>query len=315
MFWTDSIIYMVLSKDTKGIGAKYQIAGSESDPIHIHKSAYKDTTKKRVVFIRHGESDWNSIFNKGKNPMMIVRLIWAMITEWTMLFAIDSPFLDSPLNKEGIQQALELREFLFNKSDVSNNPEQKKSIKETLSSLRGENSNSILVSSTLRRAISTLTLAIWPRMEKSEEKIHLLSCAQEVSRNVDTCALSGLKEVPDLPFDRAAPYCANISPANFNPALNLGNKGLKSTGKLRIETFNKWLFDCSHDTIIVGGHSLWFKYYYNLCLPYSTEHTAKTNKMVNSGVIAFDIYKSNSQNKFCIDPASIDVVYGGFEKK
>jgi hypothetical protein len=309
-FWADALLYMVLSKDTKGLGAKYQIVDSGADPIHIHKSGFQGCTKKTLVFIRHGESDWNSIFNKGKNPMMLVRLFLATVTEWMSFMKLDSPFLDSPLNNEGIQQAVELRAFI--ESDhAEDTPKQR----EVLATLRGELGNSVLVSSTLRRAISTLTLAVWPRMQRKNEKIQLLSYAQEISRNVDTCALSSLKDVPELPFSRIANHCPNIGKDNYDASLNLGNKALSNTGKHRIEAFNKWLFESSHDTVIVGGHSLWFKHFFNLCLPFKTDHRAKTDKMTNSGVIVFDIYKAKDSKHVCIDPASIEVIYGGFAKQ
>jgi hypothetical protein len=310
MYWVDSILYMLLSKDTKGLGVKYQVPGSDADPEHLRAGGFHEASRKRVVFIRHGESDWNSIFNKGKNPMMLVRLLLAWVQEWLMVFSLESPFLDSPLNDEGIAQAVELRAFLEG-DHAADSPKQK----ELLATIRGEVGNSVLVSSPLRRAISTLTLAVWPRMQRRAEKIELLSYAQEISRNVDTCALSGVKGVPELPFSRIAPHCAGVGAANYNAALNLGNKSLKNTGKMRIEAFNKWLFESPHDTVIVGGHSLWFKHFFNLCLPFAADHRAKTDKMTNSGVIVFDIYKANNGKAVCIDPASIDVVYGGFTKK
>ena len=109
--WMESLLYMVLSKDTKGLGVKYQIPGSKADPAHVAKRL-NETTKKRIIFLRHGESDWNSVFNKGKNIGMLFRLFKAIVTEWTMIFRLDSPFLDSPLNEEGIEQALELRKYV-----------------------------------------------------------------------------------------------------------------------------------------------------------------------------------------------------------
>ena len=53
----------------------------------------------------------------------------------------------------------------------------------------------------------------------------------------------------------------------------------------------------------------------NLCLPFNSTHRAKTHKMTNSGVVAFDIYKPVSGKTVCIDPASMEVVYGGFTTK
>lgn len=309
-FWAESVIYMLLSKDNKGIGDKYQIPGSESDPAHVMKKGFQNCSMKRLVFVRHGESDWNNIFNKGKNPMMLVRLVVALIREVLLCFDLDSPFLDSPLNDEGIQQALELRKFI-DEDHIGDTPAQK----EILAVLRGEKGKSIVVSSTLRRAISTTSLAFWPRIQRTGEKIHLMSCAQEISRNVDTCALSLPQKVPNLPFNRITGHCANISEASYNASQNLGSKSLSFNGKSRLEAFNKWLFESVEDTIIVGGHSLWFQCFFRLYMPYSVVHRAKTEKLTNSGAIAFNIYKLNDSKTYCIDPESMQVVYGGFTKK
>lgn len=310
--WANSMMYMVLAKDTKGIGAKYQIAGSEGDPRALAKTDYCEASKKTIIFIRHGESDWNLIFNKGKNPMMLVRLFLAFVREWMGVFGRDSPFLDSPLNDEGIDQAVELRAFI--EADHQADSDRQREI---LQVLRGESgaASSIMVASNLRRAISTLTVAAWPRMVRANEKIHLLSYVQEISRNIDTCALSGIKEVPELPFSRIQQHCPGAGPGNFNASMNLGSKSTKFTGKQRIEAFQKWCFEQPQQYIIVGGHSLWFKYFFQLALPWDLQHRAKTDKMTNSGVVAFDLYKSNSGKQVCINPESLEVVYGGFTKK
>lgn len=34
---------------------------------------------RRIVFVRHGESQWNEVFNKGFGPSFIVRLVKAII--------------------------------------------------------------------------------------------------------------------------------------------------------------------------------------------------------------------------------------------
>ena len=193
----ESILFMVYSKDSKGIGPKYN-----PDPKAVLSSS--SFQKKQIIFIRHGESDWNSIFNKRIDLSFPKRLFLALYNEICFLFEIDSIFLDSPLNHEGIEQALELRRFL----DSSSVKCSKGTTQETLDILRGENFiSSVIVTSTLRRSISTTILSLWPRIEKSNEKVHVLSSLQEISRNVDTRALSSPKSIANLPFERVAPYC------------------------------------------------------------------------------------------------------------
>lgn len=310
--WTDSLVYMVLSKDNKGLGVKYQIPGSQSDPAHVAKRL-DETIKKRIFFIRHGESDWNFIFNRGKNIGMLFRLLRAIVIEWTMIFKLDSPFLDSPLFEEGIQQALELRDYI--ETDQKGLTEKQQGM---VNVLRGTEGTSVVVSSTLRRAIATTTLALWPRIKRNDEKIALMSHCSEISRNVDTYAISPKNTVADLPFSRVAPHCDGEQSCNagiYNASLNLGPKSISVPGKSRIEEFNKWAMESQEDNIIVGGHSLWFKQYFNLYLPFDSTHTAKKEKIVNSGVVAFDLYKLKGEKAYYIDPNSMEVVYGGFTKK
>jgi hypothetical protein len=98
----DSLLFMIISKDGKGVGPKYN-----PDPDQLKEEQY--IKKKRIIFIRHGESDWNNVFNKGFNPSLLVRLAKAMIQE-SLLFlssSLDSVFIDSPLNFEGIDQVID----------------------------------------------------------------------------------------------------------------------------------------------------------------------------------------------------------------
>ena len=54
-FWyMEGIIFMCTAKDSKGIGKKLQ------DPDLIEKST--KTYSKRIIFVRHGESEWNEVF-------------------------------------------------------------------------------------------------------------------------------------------------------------------------------------------------------------------------------------------------------------
>lgn len=56
-----SISFMILAKDNKGVGPK-----KNPDPDTVKEKVSQGLTKKkRIIFIRHGESDWNNIFNKG----------------------------------------------------------------------------------------------------------------------------------------------------------------------------------------------------------------------------------------------------------
>ena len=67
---------------------------------------------KRIVFLRHGESAWNEVFNRGFGPSFPVRLISAWVRELMVLQDGSSLFLDSPLSATGEEQVSQLRSWL-----------------------------------------------------------------------------------------------------------------------------------------------------------------------------------------------------------
>lgn len=82
MLYIESIIFMVLSKDNKGLGPK-----KNPDPDLIKDSP---CTSKRIIFIRHGESDWNNVFNKGFGLSFFGRLGSALYRELILYPSKDS---------------------------------------------------------------------------------------------------------------------------------------------------------------------------------------------------------------------------------
>jgi hypothetical protein len=297
------ILYMVTSKDGKGLGPK-----NNPDPDLI---ANKPTMTKRIVFMRHGESDWNDIFNKGFGPSMFVRLIKAQIRELRLMVTMDSVFLDSPLNEDGIEQAKELSRYL--EAEASNGVLIPQII-------MGYKESAVVVSSNLRRALSTTTIALWPRIHRLQEKIMILSSLQEISRNIDTKALAEKRALPVL--DRIAHHCGHddvFIPENvYDATENHGNKTTAYYGIKRLKAFNEWAFLQKETTIVVGGHSLWFKHFFQTFMPFGSDHPAKTKKIVNSGVIAFTLHRWEDEfgaPSYRIEPEGIETVYGGFTTK
>ena len=304
--YIEGIWFMIFSKDSKGLGPK-----SNPDPKLIEG---KKTFTKRIIFLRHGESDWNDVFNKGFGPSFIFRLISAWFRELKLFHTKDSIFLDSPLNEEGFVQAKELGRFLVEESEKG---------VPTAEIILGKRETSIVTSSNLRRAISTTTIAMWPRINSTKEKIAILSCLQEISRNVDTKALSENQSIPVL--DRIANHIEDgnefIPEHIFNATENKGNKTTGFNGIKRLKAFNEWAFTREESTIIVGGHSLWFKHFFATFLPFDCDHDAKKKKLVNSGVVSFILHRHQDESSkfgpvsYRIDPASIETVYGGFTSK
>lgn len=307
------IAFMVMSKDSKGVGPK-----KNPDPDRMIKQNLKVERSKTFIFIRHGESDWNDVFNKGINIGMLKRLFNAFRQEFQNFPSLHSTFIDSPLNLEGIEQAAELRKFLLSEQSLNGQPEQ---VVKYIRTLRGEEGKSVMVSSSLRRAIATTTVGLWPRLEKGE-KLHILSSLQEMSRNIDTYALSPAGSVADLPFSRIANHCGGDDVdfhSVYDNAANFGNKTYEFYGIKRLRAFSEWAFSRNEEVIIAGGHSLWFKYFFQTYLPHHTNHDAKNKKITNSGVVAFKIDEfvdpTDGLTSYRIDPASIVTVYGGFTTK
>lgn len=316
-------MFMIFSTDNKGIGPK-----KNKDPDLI-KAFLGQGTTKTIVFIRHGESDWNHVFNKGINFGLLKRFVATWIEEFKVFAQVNSFFIDSPLNKDGIDQALELRRYIDISHEKMRPTDPNFNIVEVLAG-KHPSLSSVIVSSSLRRAVATTTVSLWSRISRNGEKVKILSSLQEISRNVDTYALSPSQKIADLPFSRIAPYCPAYSytgeqtanGADFDPTEvfdcteNFGNKLYSFYGILRLRAFAEWCMKRQEDVIIVGGHSLWFKAFFQTFLPHGVDHISKKKKIVNSGVIAFTLTEATNEQgekMYRIDPLSIQSVYGGFE--
>ena len=204
--------------------------------------------------------------------------------------------------------------------------------------------SSLVASSNLRRAAQTAVVALWESRLKPTgpggetggetegygEQVAVLSCLQEVSRNVDTLSLTGPGQaVPLQGVDRClglggtggsggAPV---VDPAAlFAAGGNGGNKPVFGTGLMRLEAFCAWAFEQEAEVIICAGHSLWFKHFFNTYLPKDTGASstlgsdAKDCKMKNGGCVAFTLEKAEGRALYRADP-NITVVDGGFDDK
>jgi hypothetical protein len=162
--------------------------------------------------------------------------------------------------------------------------------------------SSIVVSSPLRRAVSTVAIALHDRLEKHNEKVKLLSCLQEVSFNPDTLCLAakGNGPVPSWILKEATTAelggvdAVKMYNKHMDAKLYAGQKELrpKQGGLKRIKEFAKWCFEKEQDgkdTIIVGGHSLYFKYFFKQYVMDGTPmHISQENKMHNCAAVVFE---------------------------
>jgi hypothetical protein len=290
------VLNLALSKDKKW-----------KKPVGRPESIKKTTGKsKRIVFLRHGESQWNIVFNKGINKTFPGRLGNALKNEINMLTTLDSIFVDSPLSALGAEQALEAQEFIEHCQDEEWGP-----------ILQGRSSSikSILCASNLRRALSTGTIAFWQRMKRTQERMHILSSLQEVTFNIDGVALAKPHSAPLLA--NVEMEALHVSRKDFNPeryfdaSRNDGDKPISGKGIDRMLAFAKWS--------IAAGHSLYFRFFFQTFLPTTSSHQAKKDKMANGALVAFTLSEGIDQGSgkifYVIDEESIKVLHNGFEGK
>ncbi|CAM9756757.1 unnamed protein product [Discosporangium mesarthrocarpum] len=263
---------------------------------------------KRIIFIRHGESEWNEVFNRGFGLGFFVRLTKAFIREVMMLTSRDSVFFDSPLSDTGIRQAQELVKFLHKPPAKGfESPE----VSEAVAVLRGEGSGTVvLATSNLRRAIATGLIALWERLRRGEERLLVLSNLQEMTFNVDGISLLEPGETPDTTLAKELG-----GEVTFDAEFNKGTKGLDNTGMRRMSEFCEWASRRQEDTVVCLGHSLYFRSYFRTFLPQACIHKAKSKKIVNCGIVAFTLHRGAYAGRaaYLIDPDSITTVYGGFK--
>jgi len=342
-----AVAHLVLSNEKKGLKA----LGKEMDDkmmtmmstTTVGEAADKAklVSKRTIYFVRHGESQWNYVFNRGFTlPGFPLRLMRGLLME--LLSALDrrnSFFVDAPLSEKGLEQVEELRKFL----NEVNNPFLTDAEVKTLRTkhvdvLRGdavdgkteEAKKSIIVTSNLRRAAHTAAIAFMDRFERTKEKLMVNDALQEMARNVDAFALAGdaFDAVPytgitNVAKDKGTLKTILEETVKFNVESNAGNKGIRRRGATDCLRFAQWATspnavpkEC--ETIIATGHSIYFREFFKLFLPSSSEHDAKSKKIVNCGVIAFELKKYEHEKKgvfFSIDEKSIETVYGGFVQK
>lgn len=338
--WYNAVLYLAICNDKSW---KKQI-----DPgtlFESHLSAGKPVKRKTIFFIRHGESTWNDTFNKGHHRSslqfalgFIPGIVYSVGYEWFLLLTgrLDSWFYDAPISSLGISQIDELAKFL-----ETSNPSVTEEEKKFLSILRGDPAapKSKVVSSCLRRAVATIAICLRERFinendsknSSDKEMILVLPSLQEVSRNPDTLILtppeskiqaSWIEKKHDeiVPFQKMYNQC-------FDTSFHKGNKPFDTNGYKRMVEFCDTVFNdkakvkkealptITEDYIIVGGHSIWFRSFFRSFLPENVEHVSKTRKVVNGGVIAFELMTIDTDTngtQYMIDPKTIKVVYGGF---
>jgi len=307
--WFAAVFYLVYSKD-KAFSLK-----QVKDAVHTNLKDSQLKTKT-IVFIRHGESSWNEMFNRGFGPGFVLRVVRGLILEFHRMTLGDSVFIDSPLGVRGEKEALDICRYLRSQcaqettKTLSPQSALAKSLSLAQELYRGDGTDTRIVTSNLRRSMNTVAIGLQDRILRTDEKIEILSCLQEISRNVDTISLSSARGVQsNMGGSKSSIDAEKI----FDPSMNKGNKSPSIRGSERIKDFVHWIFNQDESKIIVSGHSLYFRWFFRMHLPHGLQHIAKNKKIANGGIVAFDLVQ-DSKGSVQILPSSITSVYLGFAK-
>jgi len=194
--------------------------------------------------------------------------------------------------------------------------------------------DSIVVTSNLRRAISTAVIALWDRFSTTKECIHILPCLQELGMNVDTHTPILEAQVPQVSSFEKTSKKLNVqkltefygSRLKVEQALGaLGKKSMRETGsetQQRLKFFCDWAFKKNSDdgthpinTIIACGHSHWMRAFFRHFLPKDTTSMAGKMKIQNCGVVGFRMICTigpENTREYEIIGKSITPIYRGF---
>jgi hypothetical protein len=355
-----AVRYMAFSKDKKwkvpeenvNVDSFFEMDEAFGSNPEQSKPTTTTIERKTIIFVRHGESTWNDTFNRGDRPIIgfvlnfVPNLLKAIAAEWFFWVILrsetESWFFDSPLSEKGLSQARGLRAFLQTNTEYSPPSEadmirrlrgEQQSAGSTCSNGSGADktmsgsatgeASSQLVSSNLRRALSTVVVGFQDRLAKNYagDSILVLSCLQEISVNPDALSITPARSriLPAWTDPRSLRFYYDGKGGRIDTSHNSGNKSVSSNGYQRMQEFCKIVFeDISKDTVIACGHSLWFKSFFQTYLPRDCDHISKRKKLVNGGTVGFNLERArvgsgdNQRWVYRIDPKHISVLYGGF---
>ncbi|QDZ19725.1 hypothetical protein HOP50_03g22420 [Chloropicon primus] len=299
--WATSVLYMIQSKDK--VKAKNLPCSSKTN---LEDPKLK---RKTLVFVRHGESVWNEVFNRGKGPGFLYRLVLSFFRELYQLTFEDSVMIDSPLSSVGEAQGKDLHQFM-QQDKLGTVMYNLKRAEDIFHKIKSGDKDCKLVASNLRRSMATAAIGFSSRIGKTNEKIQIVPYLQEITRNVDAVSLAGKGEVQ---ANLGGSLGGVDTEQLFDPRINTGSKPVSLTGSKRIELFAQWLFNQKEDIVVAAGHSLYFKSFLIMYLPKTFDHVCKKKKMRNSAVITFDIVQDASGSVMIL-PDSLTTLYLGYCK-
>lgn len=286
---------------------------------------------KTIIFVRHGESTWNETFNKGDRSKIkfyisfLPNAIKAFIVEWYFMVTgqdRESWFYDSPLSEKGKNQADGVRKFL--RTDLTYcTPKEARLIRLMLGEspdgkdTGSRESSSQMVSSNLRRAISTIAIGVKDRLDRNydNDDILILQELQEVSINPDAQSICPPKGKCELSFTDPK-FLKPYFEKRLDTSKLLGNKPIDTNGLKRLNAFCDFLFkDVKKDNVVAAGHSLYFRSFFKEFLPKDYDHISKKKKIQNGGCVGFTLEKKTTDAGvfYEVTAGSIVVLYVGFQ--
>lgn len=274
--------------------------------------------EREVYFVRHAESTWNEMINRGFAPQILLpKLVGGIAFEAFLLSTgnPDSKIVDAPICAEGINQAASLREFLADEENYEDDRDWR-----VLNGYDGANGarapTSVLVSSNLRRSLSTMLLGFQDRFHRRRtvDKLLVNPFLQETAINADCVSLHPRTKAVTSPTYNASSFDPPASAMLYQQFIGEETQPASENvlGDEQLMQFADWLFTqqaptnntdgdgedsaaavSRPSTFIVGGHSHWFRRFFQLCLPRPSEagtvKDAQTLKIENGGVMAFTL--------------------------
>ena len=214
-------------------------------------------------------------------------------------------YLDSPLSSLGLEQCAELKDF-FAAPCVDDGA--KADYDEIVSG--AADGRLLVVASPLRRAVATVAIGLADRLKRTQEPILLPRAARKsratlirwrsrrrAARRRSTARPSSSRSSTSTARSTAA-TSRSPSPASSGarrdrrrppprrPPAGCPAAARRPSLPPRLMHFAQWALERPEQTIVVGGHSLWFKNFFQLYLPKDVDHPAKKRKIVNRGAVA-----------------------------
>ena len=149
-----------------------------------------------------------------------------------------------------------------------------------------------------------------------------------MTRNVDGLSLAASDQIPALSWSMRSledEYSLDFEKW-LNSKLNIDFKGGYkcdySRGDTRMKKFINWIFESpltsNNHTIVISGHSLWFRFFFRAYYPRQEPCEGKTQKIYNGGVVACQFTKytmNDGRIRYRIEPGTVLPIVKGFEKK